>query len=318
MVADMVTATGEWDSDRLRDLLPSTVLEYMAATPLPLARLGDDVPGWRWDEKRQFQVSSAYAVLMEVGERRHASSWSKIWSLQVPQRVRVFMWITALRRHLTNVERVRRHIASSDVCSLCHGGPKDIDHVLRFCTKACELWRCVLGQEVANNFDEWLHGNITRSLVANVERGEWGMRFSVFCWLLWKRRCSMVLDGDFVERESVLDRGNHFILECKAAYSQLHSVPMAVHRREQWWEGPQRGWVKGNVDAAVNVNDGRAAVGGVFRDESGEIFCRSTSGGGRTCCCGATTVGGSKDGRRVGELVSLGGMEFSTGFLQLL
>ncbi|KAK8695029.1 hypothetical protein V6N13_072571 [Hibiscus sabdariffa] len=87
----MVTATGEWDSDRLRDLLPSTVLEYMAATPLPLARLGDDVPGWRWDEKRQFQVSSAYAVLMEVGERRHASSWSKIWSLQVPQRGRYFV-----------------------------------------------------------------------------------------------------------------------------------------------------------------------------------------------------------------------------------
>ncbi|KAK8501943.1 hypothetical protein V6N12_019681 [Hibiscus sabdariffa] len=180
MMADMVTVTGEWDWDRLRDLLPSTVLEYMAATPPPLACLGDDVPGWRWDEKRQFQVSLAYEDLMDVGERRRASIWSKIWSLRVPQRVRVFMWITTYRRHLTNVERVRRHIVSSDVCSLCHGGPEDIDHVLRFCKQACELWRCVLGQEVANSFDElpfdeWLHGNITGRLVIDIEREEWGM-----------------------------------------------------------------------------------------------------------------------------------------------
>ncbi|KAK9015955.1 hypothetical protein V6N11_007042 [Hibiscus sabdariffa] len=71
------------------------------------------------------------------------------------------------------------------------------------------------------------------------------MWFSVFCWLLWKRRRSMVLDADFVERECVLDRGNRFIEECRAAYSQLLSVPMAVQRRGQWWEGPQRGCVKG-------------------------------------------------------------------------
>ncbi|KAK8989218.1 hypothetical protein V6N11_063656 [Hibiscus sabdariffa] len=142
MMADMVTVTGEWDWDRLRDLLPSTVLEYMAATPPPLACLGDDVPGWRWDEKRQFQVSLAYEDLMDVGERRRASIWN--------------------------------------VCSLCHGGPEDIDHVLRFCKQACELWRCVLGQEVANSFDElpfdeWLHGNITGRLVIDIEREEWGM-----------------------------------------------------------------------------------------------------------------------------------------------
>ncbi|KAK9042360.1 hypothetical protein V6N11_017437 [Hibiscus sabdariffa] len=159
MVADMVTSTGDWDCDRLRDLLPSTVLEYMAATPP----------------------------------------------------------------------------------SLCHGGPEDINHVLRFCTKACELWKCVLGQEVANKFDAlpfeaWLHGNINGSLVANAERGQWGMRFSIFCWLLWKLRCSMILDGEYVERESVLDRGTRFIMECKAVYSPLRSLFTAVPRCEQWGE----------------------------------------------------------------------------------
>ncbi|KAK8553841.1 hypothetical protein V6N12_030823 [Hibiscus sabdariffa] len=52
------------------------------------------------------------------------------------------MWIAAHQRHLTNVERARRHMASSDECNICHNGPEDINHVLRFYTKARELWGC--------------------------------------------------------------------------------------------------------------------------------------------------------------------------------
>ncbi|KAL4384595.1 hypothetical protein GQ457_15G016670 [Hibiscus cannabinus] len=153
-------------------------------------------------------------------------------------------------------------------------GTEDIDHVLRFCMMAYELWRYVLGQEVENgfdelSFDEWLHGNITGILIGDVEREEWGMRFSVYCWLLWKRRCNMVFDADFIERETVLDRGNRFIEDCKAAYSPLRMNPMVVQQRGQSWEGALRGWVKGNVDVVVNTSDGRAAVAWVFRDDAG-------------------------------------------------
>ncbi|KAK8533747.1 hypothetical protein V6N12_047151 [Hibiscus sabdariffa] len=67
MVADMVTENGEWDWDRLKELLPESVLDHMAAMPPPLAHLGDDVPGWRWDDKREFRVSSAYETLIRIG-----------------------------------------------------------------------------------------------------------------------------------------------------------------------------------------------------------------------------------------------------------
>ncbi|KAK8480603.1 hypothetical protein V6N11_013716 [Hibiscus sabdariffa] len=145
----------------------------MAATPPPSAHLGGDVPGWRWDEKREFRVGYAYAVSMKV---------------------RVFMWIATHRRHLTNVERVRRHFASSDECNLCYNGPEDIDHVLRFCVKTHEQWGCLLGQEV---------------------------------------RCSMVLDGDYVERESVLDRGSRLIIECESTFSATVLCSINASRFEQ-------------------------------------------------------------------------------------
>ncbi|KAK9028381.1 hypothetical protein V6N11_068188 [Hibiscus sabdariffa] len=46
--------------------------------------------------------------------------------------------------HLKNVERVRRHIAVLDECSICHDMPDDTDHVLQFCAKARELWGVIL------------------------------------------------------------------------------------------------------------------------------------------------------------------------------
>ncbi|KAK8669755.1 hypothetical protein V6N13_107179 [Hibiscus sabdariffa] len=59
-----------------------------------------------------------------VDQNRNAK-WRKIWALRVPQRVRVFTWLAAHQAHLTNVERVRRHLAVSDECTLFHGGPED-------------------------------------------------------------------------------------------------------------------------------------------------------------------------------------------------
>ncbi|KAK9004294.1 hypothetical protein V6N11_002096 [Hibiscus sabdariffa] len=91
MVADMVSATGDWDWNRLRELLPEEVLDHLAATPPPLPHLGEDVLGWRWDAKREFRVSSAYSFLMHEGERICNSKWTRIWSLKVPQRLRCSM-----------------------------------------------------------------------------------------------------------------------------------------------------------------------------------------------------------------------------------
>ncbi|KAK9038062.1 hypothetical protein V6N11_022955 [Hibiscus sabdariffa] len=220
------------------------ILYHLAATPPPLPHLGADVPGWRWDDKREFRVSFAYSVLMQDGARVHSSKWARIWSLKVPQRVKVFLWITVHHRLLTNVERVRRHIASSDMCGLCFRGPEDIDHVLRHCEKANELWRNVLGHEVAASlsslsFEDWLHGNISGSLPAIIGRTDWDMEFAIYCWLLWKLRCSMVLDLSFVERESVWDRGRRLLVECQAVFAASVRGPAAGSSAETRWASLQ-------------------------------------------------------------------------------
>ncbi|KAK8989626.1 hypothetical protein V6N11_064044 [Hibiscus sabdariffa] len=59
--------------------------------------------------------------------------------------------------------------------------------------------------------------------------------------------------------------------ECAISFRAHQQRRLTVLKDDQHWEGPRRGWVKGNVDATVNPSDESAAVGGVFRDDSTDL-----------------------------------------------
>ncbi|KAK8547167.1 hypothetical protein V6N13_097886 [Hibiscus sabdariffa] len=43
---------------------------------------------------------------------------------------------------------------------------------------------------------------------------QWESRFAIYCWLLWKDRCSAILDSYHTPREDVLSRGARLMHEC--------------------------------------------------------------------------------------------------------
>ncbi|KAK8708126.1 hypothetical protein V6N13_059171 [Hibiscus sabdariffa] len=54
------------------------------------------------------------------------------------------MWLVFHKRIMTNAERKRRHLASNGICASCHSEAKTIEHVLRDCPKACQVWESVV------------------------------------------------------------------------------------------------------------------------------------------------------------------------------
>ncbi|KAK9024491.1 hypothetical protein V6N11_004651 [Hibiscus sabdariffa] len=95
------------------------------------------------------------------------------------------------------------------------------------------------------------------------------MRFSIFCWLLWKNRCSALFDTEHYVREGILDKGDRLILECNKVFSYSKVYQPRPGVREMFCKGPARDWVKVNVDASVDTKDNRTAIGGLIRDDSG-------------------------------------------------
>ncbi|KAK8651039.1 hypothetical protein V6N13_140657 [Hibiscus sabdariffa] len=197
----MLTSSGksDWDRDKLERQLSRSVLEKLASVTAPKPQYGPDVPGWRWDDKRCFMLASTYKFLMQEGD------------------------------------------SPRDSKCICHNGAEDIEHVLRKCPKAHELWSKVLCPKVLETFmttpfDAWLIGNLQYRPHQELPDFDWGMRFSIYCWLLWKTRCCELLDLSYVMRESILDKCNQIFYRNKVNKVRSAKVVHVIRSLlQQYW-----------------------------------------------------------------------------------
>ncbi|KAK8484532.1 hypothetical protein V6N11_027796 [Hibiscus sabdariffa] len=84
MVADMMNVSGAWDWDRLETILPRERLERITSVQPPLSGSREDMPLWRWEDKRIFTTRSAYAFIVHGTELHDTDIWKKIWKILVP------------------------------------------------------------------------------------------------------------------------------------------------------------------------------------------------------------------------------------------
>ncbi|KAK8542189.1 hypothetical protein V6N12_014792 [Hibiscus sabdariffa] len=109
-------------------------------------------------------------------------------------------------------------------------------------------------------FNVWLLDNIKRNTSPEQLDFDWSMRFSIFCWLLWKDRCSAMFDKEYHVCEGILVRVDRLIIECNKVFSDSKVRHSRPGFRESFWKGPIRDWVKVNVDASVDTKDNRAVI----------------------------------------------------------
>ncbi|KAL4363646.1 hypothetical protein GQ457_04G012640 [Hibiscus cannabinus] len=250
MVTDMVTDSGTWDWHRLQCLLPMESLERIAGIHPPCTELGDDLPRWRWKINGQFSTRLAYTFLHSEMDVRQNTIWSK----------------------------VRRHCAASELCEVCHGGPENIEHVLRSCLAAKGVWGKIIPQEYHAVFytipiHEWLTGNMFDT-PRDISDANWSIRFIILCWMIWKRRCSFVLASEVRRMEDILTSGNRLVEECRRAFDG-QTASSVTPTSANSWSCPSVDWVKINVDATVSTLDCTEAIGALWAIHDGLLHAWS-------------------------------------------
>ncbi|KAK7307421.1 hypothetical protein VNO77_40468 [Canavalia gladiata] len=156
---------------------------------------------WCPEGNGNFTVASAYSMFRNSSQGNRNNKWRVIWKLQVPERIRAFMWLAAHHR-LPTRRITSKWGGEGDFCLVCHLSSEDQVHALRDCPVIKPMWkqlvpRCHWKAFFADSNRDWLRKNLMNPKLFLPEIN-WPEIFATGCWLAWYWRNLAVHEDDFV------------------------------------------------------------------------------------------------------------------------
>jgi hypothetical protein len=129
--------------------------------------------------------------------RAEQKEWTDLWNVEVPSKVRVFLWRLAKQSMPTGDVRHHRNMAQNSSCCIC-GGQDSWRHSLLECNMAKSVW-VMQGEELlefisqAQNNDArgWLH-----EAMGTLWHGDF-VRLVVTMWSIWYARRKAIHEDIF-------------------------------------------------------------------------------------------------------------------------
>lgn len=219
-VCDLLKEGEGWDWGSLQQLNMSKLVELASVTVKSDQHRSDEA---RWlSGSTPFSAKSAYAVASKWDEENLWDGWKSIWRLRVRQRVKVFVWLMAHEKLLTNGERLRRKMALSSLWVRCGLREEDNVHAIRDCDQARGLWERLISPQIRMEFfSSDMHGWITWMLRRGQrlrDEGCWVGRMMTLAWLQWRWRNEEILGAGRPSIEWRLQHVVHCFEDDDAAY----------------------------------------------------------------------------------------------------
>lgn len=125
-VNDYWIAGQGWNRELLRGLLPSSVESQLSAFILREDEGSLDGLCWGPSPSGQFSVRTAYSLATDSESLPTNKIWKQILKIEVPQRIRAFIWLVYHGKMLSNMERAKRGFTSDVYCKCCPGFVEDV------------------------------------------------------------------------------------------------------------------------------------------------------------------------------------------------
>ncbi|CAL8112885.1 unnamed protein product [Prunus armeniaca] len=248
---------------------------------LPLSRWGcDDRLVWHFTTHGGYSVHTGYEFALTLrksgelggkveGECSYGNDrkkfWKSIWRLQVPPKIRAFVWRSCRNALAVKGNLRRRSVDVDNTCVLC----------------GCEGESQLIGEEFSECWDNLLqkyekHRNSQEILQVVV----FGL------WRLWKTRNNAVFEGSVMDPTTMVGCLHAQVQEDRAArvaakplINELPCPPDRVQQVPTAWTKPPHGWVKANCDGAWLQQTQKGGVGWVIRDSDGWLVQTGGVGG---------------------------------------
>ncbi|CAN1142156.1 Putative ribonuclease H protein At1g65750 [Linum perenne] len=238
----------------------------------PDARLGDDAIVWGLEASGRFSVKTAYWLVKELAEEDEDTDWKKVWSWEGPAKIKHFIWLVMHGKLITNEERRRRHLSPDAICLECQDPCESMDHILRRCHVAQEVWRELLPLAISRNQDEVVFADWWKAGIANKSHS---LLFGVTSWLLWLRRNRLVFHNERLSIIEICSQVKFWTHLYSSSWKtlQLSREAPGLARQTQLigWRPAEEGWFSLDSDGSLVHNPISAAAGGIIRDSDGRF-----------------------------------------------
>ena len=269
-----------WNLDKLEQLFLPRDVAIIKQIPLSVRRPRDKLI-WTGTKSGNFTVKSAYSLLLHQSSVASGSSsngmgsarslWSRIWSAQVPPKVRLFMWRACLDILPTKTKLFDKGLIHSVSCLWCEGEPESSSHVLWQCDFAQKIWMAcpiIIPSfcSISMNFRDFI-----LSCIDVLSESDTEILFTT-AWEIWNARNRFHWENKLSTVNDIWQRAAALALDFKKAGLQAQAVgggsvvPLASR-----WRPPDQGFFKINIGFSVDSQLNMVGVGCLVRDADGSV-----------------------------------------------
>ncbi|KAK9998718.1 hypothetical protein SO802_018321 [Lithocarpus litseifolius] len=272
-----IPGTKTWDSEIIDRLFLPWEAECIKSIPLS-DHQHSDLLIWHYTPDGCYSVRSAYRFLAVAQSQDQPSSsnieaskrlWKGVWKIEVPNKVRHFIWRAVGESLPTKKNLMKRCIVSDALCGLCESEVEDSIHALWLCDGVKPIWMSnqsfsFLRAQKLSTFEDlvfYMLQNASSSQVA---------LFSMIAWVIWERRNRLRVHQPVWDVGNVVDRASALLRE----FRDVQKLPLrrSVPREAVKWSPPAEGLYKVNFDGAVFEDQACAGLGVVIRDSAGLVI----------------------------------------------
>ncbi|KAJ8760729.1 hypothetical protein K2173_017824 [Erythroxylum novogranatense] len=255
-VSDFIDHEYRWNRELLAHVLPRDLAQAVLGVPLPHAPKPDTII-WKLSPTGTYTPCMGYTTLMNFPSSQDAG-FSCLWTTPGPAKWGSFLWLARRNRLHTQHLRLMRGISNTIVCQTCHIADETSIHILRDCPMVKALWLQLIPHPTWQAWStmellDWIDLNMGCKRWF-LDKYPWFIVFAATMWFLWKWRCQILFDADFVN-------------PC----FPLNTIFAEVEDMCRIWqlEIATGHWVKLNTDGTSRGNPGIAGYGGLLRDHVG-------------------------------------------------
>ncbi|CAN0838473.1 Putative ribonuclease H protein At1g65750 [Linum grandiflorum] len=273
----LLPGIAEWDEELLEEIFDARDVACIRMMAPPMGREVGRVI-WNYSRNGRYVVCSAYRLCMDVlVEDSHLPKqcdWTTLWKLEIPNRLRHFLWRIARHVLPTRTALALRYVPISTECGLCATREETPWHIFLECLVATRCWDLVgvrsRIEEVARrvaSIEEWLFEIIKRFSSKDMSD------IVAVLWGLWSERNGRIWQQISRPEEIIVQISRDQIRDWVKA--QVVVGPNGMPRPKsvcKKWHRPPVGAVKINVDAAFFEDSASFGVGLVLRGRVGQLM----------------------------------------------